>query len=118
MKNIIIDAEYGNLSKVKEFIKAGTNINAKDNYGNTALIRASISGKINVLKELIKAGAFPFIGNKIFYLAPPKIKAILNLEISFKEDSKKQLIRAKAADRMMATGLPKENSKLIGSYLS
>ena len=47
----------GDLEKVKESIKSGTDINMKNDYGLTPLINASNNGNLNVVKYLIKNGA-------------------------------------------------------------
>ena len=47
----------GNLAGVKRALQAGTDIEAKDKYGNTALIRASYKGRLEVVKYLVSQGA-------------------------------------------------------------
>ena len=54
---IIKTIESGDSDKVKRLIEEGADVNAKDNYGNTALMWASQHGYIEVAKLLIEAGA-------------------------------------------------------------
>jgi len=56
-KKLIYASENCNKEAVKFLIKAGANINAKDNNGITALMRASRYGEVEVVKLLIEAGA-------------------------------------------------------------
>ena len=46
----------GNLSTVKQAIEFGINVNSKDRYGDTALIKAS-DGTTEILKSLLESGA-------------------------------------------------------------
>lgn len=60
---LIVEAQNGRLQKVKELLtdKLLTNklvdINARDEFGNTALHWASVNGHIAVVRELIQKGA-------------------------------------------------------------
>ncbi len=47
----------GNISRVRELIKAGADVNAKTKDGETVLMWASFSGHVDTARELIKAGA-------------------------------------------------------------
>ena len=51
-------AKGGNLQKVKEEVEQGVNINIQNEFGDTALIWASITitGKLNMVKFLISKG--------------------------------------------------------------
>jgi hypothetical protein len=61
----LIDASIdGRQDAVKLLIKCGANINAKNNYGSTALMYASETGHIEVVKLLIEAGANVNVKNK------------------------------------------------------
>ena len=55
--NIIEAAENGNLEELKKLIKSGADVNAKNEYGNTALIYAAWNGHTDCLSALIVAGA-------------------------------------------------------------
>ena len=48
---------FGNLDAVNQHIKAGTDLNKKDQYGSTPVIIAATFGKTDVAKALIEAGA-------------------------------------------------------------
>ena len=50
-------ALQGNLEAIQQHIKAGSNLNEKDQFGSTALIIASTFGKTDVAIALIGAGA-------------------------------------------------------------
>jgi ankyrin repeat protein len=49
--------DRGYINIVKELVKAGANVNVKDDEGNTALIIACEGGHMSVVEELLKAGA-------------------------------------------------------------
>ena len=56
--NPLIEAsKNGNLKEVKELIKNGDDVNAKDKDGDTALILASIYGHLEIIKLLVLNGA-------------------------------------------------------------
>ena len=55
--NLNLAVLQGNLNAVKQHIKAGTDLNEKDQFGSTPLIIAVTFGKNEIVKELIKAGA-------------------------------------------------------------
>ena len=50
-------SESGNTKMVKELIDNGADVNAKDNRGKTALMRASQRGHTEVVSLLKNAGA-------------------------------------------------------------
>jgi len=56
-KRLISVAENNNIKLVELLLQAGADINAKNNYGWTALMWASKYGYKDVVKLLIKAGA-------------------------------------------------------------
>ena len=47
----------GDFAEVKRLIEEGADVNAQNNYGGTALMRASQEGHPEVAKLLIEAGA-------------------------------------------------------------
>ena len=47
----------GYLDVVRELIDTGAEINAKNKYGNTALMRAARGGHAEIVRELLKEGA-------------------------------------------------------------
>jgi ankyrin repeat protein len=49
--------EVGNKKVIELFMKAGMDVNAKGNYGETALMLASVHNNIEMIKFLIKKGA-------------------------------------------------------------
>jgi len=51
------EAGVGNKERIELFIKAGMNVNAKNNNGDTALMRASADDNFEVVKLLIEKGA-------------------------------------------------------------
>ena len=50
-------ANKGNIEAVKQHIAAGTDLNAKDNFGKTTLRLAAVGGHKEVAELLIAAGA-------------------------------------------------------------
>ena len=50
--NIIEASHWGHLDVVKELIKAGADVNDKDNWGETALHRAIRWGHLDVVEYL------------------------------------------------------------------
>ncbi|UCG26757.1 MAG: ankyrin repeat domain-containing protein [Bacteroidales bacterium] len=50
-------ALMGNIEAINQHIKAGSDLNEKDEYGSTPLIVAATFGKTKVAKALIEAGA-------------------------------------------------------------
>lgn len=58
MTNDLIEAaEKGNIEKVKQYIDAGTDVNAKKDDGCTALMHAAENGYLNIVKLLVENGA-------------------------------------------------------------
>lgn len=55
--DVFTAALFGDLKTINQHINAGTDLNAKDDYGSTPLIIASTFGKTDVAKALIEAGA-------------------------------------------------------------
>ncbi len=55
--NLISAAKRGDLAAVKAFLAAGVDVNAKDNYGETALDMAAYNGDDAVVKTLLAHGA-------------------------------------------------------------
>ncbi len=55
--NFHIAALQGNIDAVKQHIKAGSDLNKKDEYGSNPLIIAATFGKTEVARALIEAGA-------------------------------------------------------------
>lgn len=47
----------GDLKAIQQHIKAGTDLNQKDNYGSTPLVTAAVFGKPEIAIALIKGGA-------------------------------------------------------------
>ena len=52
---LIMSARNGSLQDVQHYISKGTNVNAKNKYGNNSLIFAVRSGHIEVARELLKS---------------------------------------------------------------
>jgi ankyrin repeat protein len=55
--DLIDAAQKGNLNVIKSILDKGTDINAKDSFGASALDRASIWGHADIVKLLIANGA-------------------------------------------------------------
>lgn len=50
-------AENGNFKKIKECLANGVDVNARDIFGYTALMLASINGHFEIVKYLVEHGA-------------------------------------------------------------
>lgn len=57
VEDIITATFLGNLKAVEQHVKAGTDLNKKDDYGSTPLMIAATFGKTDVAKALINGGA-------------------------------------------------------------
>ena len=55
--NLINYAREGNLKKIEECLINGTDVNAKDSNGYTALMVVSYNGNLEVVKYLVENGA-------------------------------------------------------------
>jgi uncharacterized protein len=49
--------KHGDLEKVRRLVEHGADINAKDEYGQTALMKAAHRGQVELVRLLIKNGA-------------------------------------------------------------
>jgi CubicO group peptidase (beta-lactamase class C family) len=85
--NLHLAVLQGNLDAVKQHIKAGTDLNEKDQFGSTPLIIAVTFGKNDIVKELIKAGADINVTNNegstplhiaAFFARPEIVKSLLD----------------------------------------
>jgi ankyrin repeat protein len=56
-QQLIEAAKEGDLERVKALIAAGANVNAKKNYGETALMYTAMLGHTEITQLLIKKGA-------------------------------------------------------------
>jgi ankyrin repeat protein len=56
-EDLIEASKRGDLPEVKRLLAKGAEVNAKDEKGRTALMRASKRGQWEVMELLIKAGA-------------------------------------------------------------
>lgn len=57
MPAIVKASKKGDINSVDLHIKKGSDVNAKDSQGATALMHASLAGHLEVVKKLIRAGA-------------------------------------------------------------
>ena len=57
MANIHRAASSGNLNRVRMFLNSGTNVNARNNSGQTALHWAAMMERLAVVRELLDRGA-------------------------------------------------------------
>lgn len=77
----------GDIEAVQQHIKAGTDLNKKDDYGSTPLITASLFGKTEVAIALVDGGAALNLTNNdgstalhsaAFFCRPEIVKALLD----------------------------------------
>ncbi len=57
LRDLVREAGFGDVTRVRELIAAGARIDGLDPYGRTALAAAAEAGQQEVLRELIAAGA-------------------------------------------------------------
>jgi hypothetical protein len=55
--DLMLEAAYGRTDTVQALLEQGADVNAKDNYGITALIFAEGMGHAEIIRMLKKAGA-------------------------------------------------------------
>ncbi len=56
-QDFIQDAGQGNIEKVRSYLHSSWNVNVKNKYGVTALMLATMNGRLDVVKLLVKEGA-------------------------------------------------------------
>jgi ankyrin repeat protein len=69
MKDMIKAAITGNITLLQEQIKAGRDVNSKDNSGKTLLMNAVIENRLDIAKFLIQEGADVNLKDSIGYTA-------------------------------------------------
>ena len=52
-KELIQNARDGNHAKVRELLRNGANVNTRDVFGDTPLLRAALDGRLQVVRELL-----------------------------------------------------------------
>jgi len=57
IETAVVAAKKGDLKGIQSCLDVGWDVNAKDQYGQTALHKAAYNGKVDVIAALIKAGA-------------------------------------------------------------
>ncbi|WP_048197572.1 ankyrin repeat domain-containing protein, partial [Methanocaldococcus sp. FS406-22] len=62
---LIMACQEGDVEKVKELIKKGANVNAKNRFGGTPLQAAVVGNHIEVVKLLIENGADLNVRNRL-----------------------------------------------------
>ncbi len=60
----LLHAQRGDLDQLKAALADGTNVNALDTYGNTALMYAAAAGQVKACEFLIGEGADKKVKNK------------------------------------------------------
>ncbi len=64
-KGLLGAAEIGDENKVRAFLDKGADIEAKNKYGNTALMKAALNGHTETVKALLDKDADPNIQNNV-----------------------------------------------------
>ncbi len=64
-ERLVLAARYGQASAVKYLLDGGMNVNAKDAYGNTALIAAASNNQTAMVEQLLSRGANVNAANKV-----------------------------------------------------
>jgi len=109
-----IAALQGNVDVVKQHIKAGSNLDAKDEYGSTPLIIAITFGKTQVASLLIAAGADIEITNNekatplhiaAFFCRTSIVQDLLN------NNAEKTALNSSGATALQTAELPFEHVK-------
>jgi len=63
--HVLVEAAgKGDLKQVEQEITRGTDLNARDKTGNTALMAAAAKGHVDVVRKLLEAGADASLTNK------------------------------------------------------
>ena len=84
---LIKSVTLGNIQCVKMILKAGADINTRDENGNTALIKAANDGNESIVQLLLKEGAKVNIKNNIGKTA--LYCAVINGHTAFEESQSK-----------------------------
>jgi len=63
-EDFLLQAQRGDLEALKASLAEGTNVNALDSFGNTALMYAAAAGQVKALELLIEEGADKAVKNK------------------------------------------------------
>ena len=58
MKAAVKEASHGFNEPIDLLIKVGADVNAADQYGNTAMMEAAYAGNIPCVRTLLKSGAY------------------------------------------------------------
>ena len=61
--NLHIAALHGDIDAIRQHIRAGSDLNEKDQFGSTPLIIAATFGKIDVARALIEAPSAGYTAN-------------------------------------------------------
>ena len=89
---LMVAAYYGNFYAVNALIKAGADVDAKNNQGNTALIFAAQEVRLRVMEALIKGGAEVNLTNNDGYTA------LMLASFNGRAPAVKQLLAVKGID--------------------
>ena len=92
-KDFIVAAERGDTDHVRELLKRGVPINARDERGRTAILAATHGNKPETVKQLIEAGADINLqdnikDNPFLYAGAEGLPEILKLLIQARADTK------------------------------
>jgi len=80
--NLLKNSKEGNYKEAEKYVKKGANVNVKCDEGNTALMWASYSGHLNIVKLFVKHGADVNAKNNAGYTALMLARAMGHTEIS------------------------------------
>ena len=80
-EQLVFNSYTGDLQAVQSMLEAGADVDYQDNYGRTALIRASRRGYLEVVESLLEAGADVNYQNYLDYTALKWASELGHLEI-------------------------------------
>ena len=93
-------AHKGNVDHIKDLLREGADINARDRYGQTALMIAAMNGRTSLVLFLVEQGA------ELDHTAKYHLTALMLAVINGHMDIVRILVKAGADGEIRGTGAP------------